>query len=249
MSTKYIALESKYAQFNAQTGTYRFQFSNQIVLSKSMRLIYASLPNTVYNVISGVNNMLDFAIDGGTYSVALPPGDYDVDSLSGQLAALMNTQYNNMFTVTYNSTTNLFRIGGRSMPVTLLFASGRNASISLASVLGYGPNDVSGMSITATNMPSLIEPQMMYLSIVNVPGANVTTTNFQSQFTIPLASGGKGSYCIYNEASNYKQSIYFVGSPTLYSYFDLALYCYMKTDGLPTTYNSRLNFVLQFEYE
>lgn len=255
MTPQYICLESKYAQFNSLTGTYHFQFSNQIKINKRLSLKYASVPNTIYNIINNVNNKIDFAIAGpvnpfnigSTYTTTIPEGDYDVDSLSSQLTISLNNSLQNNFNVTFNEITNLFTITCTNN-IVFRFGSGPSVNQSISNVIGFPQKDIFGTTITGSQMPSLNEPQVLYINIQNVPNSNWTSTNFQSQFTIPM-NAGNSNYCIYNQSNNYKQEIFFSGSFNLYSFFDIALYCYMGTSTLPLSYTSQLNFVLMFEYE
>src|ERR1700678_4595502 len=100
---------------------------------KYIRLAYAMLYNTIYNVDS-TNQNIDIKISSSTYTATVPVGFYNANTLATALQTALTTAISNTWTVVYNTNQLTFTIGGSSS-FQFLFSSGAHASTSLWQVL------------------------------------------------------------------------------------------------------------------
>ena len=82
-----------------------FKFATSMTIGGSYSILSCSIPNTVYNIRSGVNDQLDFNDNvPATFNAIITPGVYDAVTLASTLQSAMNALFAG-FTVTYNLTT------------------------------------------------------------------------------------------------------------------------------------------------
>jgi hypothetical protein len=165
---------------------------------KSIELISLSLPLSMYNIRSGVNNKMDIN-DGTKVTATITPGNYDSGRLCTEILTQLNTVSSGFLTVSVSATTGLTTIT-RSSGFTLLVSSGANASTSIYGILGfYGADTASATSQTSTGVMNLSAPTDIFISVLEFgapgvcTGPNVAKTTYAQDggtpgftFTVPV---------------------------------------------------------------
>ena len=128
---KIMKLDSRYASYN---GDYDFYFSlnEEVRNCVGIEIINASIPWMWTNVMSGINNQLDFK-DTIERHVTIPEGEYDESSLLIAIKnALDSTSTSNIYEITLSDTNSKITIKMSPVSSPLLL----HASSSIASVIG-----------------------------------------------------------------------------------------------------------------
>lgn len=171
---------------------------------KSCRLKSASIPNTPYRIITGVNDTIDFN-DTLVVAATIAPGSYSASGLIAAIQTAMNAVSSN-FTVTYSSTTFLITFT-RTSNFTLLFATGANLTKSMAPILGFTATDTTvAMTATGTKAINLASPIDIYISIAEIGTPNIVANGLLYTFYVPLI-GQPGDITTFNEKTNFEQCV------------------------------------------
>jgi len=91
--------------------------------------------------VTAENNILDIDEGLGPISVEVDVGSYTIESLANAVSTALNESGQNTYTVTIDRETRLFTIGSDA-PVDILFATGPQLGISIASLLGFPIADI-----------------------------------------------------------------------------------------------------------
>jgi hypothetical protein len=170
-------------------------------------LVAATIPNTIYNVRTGVNSSISW-IHSGTKLATLTPGNYTITDLLTLVAAAMNAADANTYAFTYNSST--FKVTATAAGA---FSFASTTSSFWTSILGITDFTTSGTSISGSQVINLNPSANIYLKIDEM-GLSMQTTNQLEQdlFTIPVSVAG-GYLIQYTEGSGWRQDKTFYSSP------------------------------------
>ncbi|MDY0131287.1 MAG: flagellar hook-associated protein FlgL [Desulforegulaceae bacterium] len=111
----------------------------------------------------GVNDTIDFALDGTPYSVTIPADDYSLDDLALQIKKTMMLETGNEnLDVAFDSNSGEIKFDASGSGVAvfeLLWSSGLNSSKSAAEVLGFDPtiDSTAALDYSGTNLPLGVE--------------------------------------------------------------------------------------------
>jgi hypothetical protein len=130
------------------------------------RMVYAKIPNTVYNIQSGYNNLDVTETGHPTWTLVISPGAYTTASLTTYLATALTAASvaGNTFTATYNATTLQLTITANNVTFSLPFGSGPSAGLNVYKQLGFftnpgvPTNTGAALSVTGTQAVNLFRP-------------------------------------------------------------------------------------------
>jgi flagellar hook-associated protein 3 len=111
----------------------------------------------------GVNDTIDFRVDGTDYSVTVPPGDYSLDELALEIKKAMILETGNEnFDVTFDSDSgeiNFDATGTVAGVFELLWNTGANSSTSAGETLGFDPtaDSTAALDYSGTDLPLGVE--------------------------------------------------------------------------------------------
>lgn len=190
--------------FVSSGASTQVSLNNAIPASKSVELLEAIIPNTIYKIRTGVNNIIDFSVGASVFVATIPPGAYTFGSLMVAIVTAMKAQTDNTWTATANSDTFKVTITGASNFI-LLFGSGTNKTTSMATFLGFTAADTaSGTTATGTNALQLANPFSVYVRIQEL-GNNIYTSSGQNfTYRLPLVVES-GSIAEIDVNSDYRQ--------------------------------------------
>jgi hypothetical protein len=173
--------------------------STQINNIKSIRLLKATIPNTIYNIRAGVNNVVRW-FEGSNKSVTIPAGVYNINQLCNTLTTLMTG-----FTITYNSTTLKTRFTNASF-----FNLDMSGSDTPFRELGFDQINYPGTDdLSSPNTVSLASPYDLFIKIEEL-GFRTRTTSARDMPTFIVPVNGAPTQVIeYREKTEFDQSIHF----------------------------------------
>lgn len=214
---------------DSQTGSssnFRLDLSDKNLVLRGIRgikLLGVQIPNTIYNIRSGVNDLISWA-RGGARSGTLTPGAYSITALLAAIKVIMDANDGgggNTYTLAYNSSTMKVSITGDSAAFTMNFGT----STTPWKELGFANSNVDSSSLvcTGTNVVSLARPYDLFIK-VNEFGHNIGTSSTADlpTFTIPV-SGNAGDLIEFFTQNAYKQEIYF-GAPRDFHELNIKLF-------------------------
>lgn len=139
----------------------------------AFKLDYEIVPTHLY--VDSTNNKLDYVevagTGAGTYAVTLTSGSYTPDALATEVKTQLDSLGNDTWTVTYSSVTKKFTITsdltGSGTSVSLLGATGTNASTSALPLLGFDDLDYTTLATYTSTYPvgaisRFVEPFVLY---------------------------------------------------------------------------------------
>jgi hypothetical protein len=175
----------------------------KIVDLTEVKLVAALIPNTLYNIRTGVNDTITWYHAGvSNYSATITPGTYTIDSLITALTSAMVAADSNNWTITYSTT---------SLKATITGSAAFNLTVTSTAlsggVLGFTDFFTSATSVTGANAINLLPALNLYVHIYEL-GLTLqsTQTKEQATFQIPIPSGPT-SVIQYTAGSYYDQSI------------------------------------------
>lgn len=203
MNTRQILIDSRDRQFESETGNCKFHLPIGLNGVRSIDLLSANIPLTMYNV--NANNNIIYFDDGTPLTATIPVGNYDVFDLVSTIEAQLNASPSALiFVVTYSLITMKLTITG-SAPFSFTFSNLLN---SMAPVLGFNNVDypINAIQI-ATNVVNLSVP--IYLKIViNELGSMTKSTNsFDNATFVIFTNKNNSEVQAYNNMRNYRQRI------------------------------------------
>lgn len=122
---------------------------------------HAQVPNSVYNVRTGVNDEFWWNEQGGNLDTTIPEGAYTGDTLAAALKTAMDAKSAYVYTVTYDDTTGKlsFSYTGTGS-ITFLFGDNAGASTSAYKVMGF--NEAN--AVTPPNVINLASPPSLAIN-------------------------------------------------------------------------------------
>lgn len=166
---------------------YEVELPDDIQEVTAVELVLADIPFTAYN-ISRKNNKIN--VNGTIYVV--PPGDYDILSLSNSLDVLLTSENIN---VGYNQISNKIKFDGNGSSLTITpTANSLNKTIGLESNVTY--ND---LIVESTHKVNLSKNQYVVLSIDQVHLNNSITSSLHKSFAI--LSPNMSNICYQNSST------------------------------------------------
>lgn len=124
----------------------------------SAQVVSVTIPNTMFQI-----NSTNKRVDTSLGTVIIPAGTYTAAGLATQLQALL-VALDATFIVAYNTTNGKYSIS-RTGAFSLLFATGVNAAISAARVLGFDPTDHTlAAGYTGENVADLTSPAYVHVN-------------------------------------------------------------------------------------
>ncbi len=174
--SSFVDTQQKLLRVNARfrssgtTGVFRSNFeARDLDAVRSISLLRATLNRTFPNIFAPIN-VINYNLDDFTSgSITVPPGQYT----SVQLAAAIQLAAGNLFTVTYNTTTNrfIFTFNGSGLAT----AADLQASSSIANYIGLTANTLIPAVATPTSLPSppqLQGPATVYIESDWIAGSH-----------------------------------------------------------------------------
>jgi hypothetical protein len=128
---------------------------------KSVKLTYASIPYTWYNIISSNNTFTLYEVPSGNFPLTIAPGNYGGAELATAVQTALNTSGGlNTYTVTFNCQAMTFTITS-----TGVFTLGFNSTGSIAVRLGFAPGTIqpTGTSLTSTQTARLLADTEIFI--------------------------------------------------------------------------------------
>ena len=166
-----------------------------------------SCPNTIYNIQTGINDVVCLTRSSTDYTVTIDAGSYTANALATAIQAEMNDADSNSYTCTYDSKTMKFTITG-SAAFTLTWATHTSASTGMYKVLGWTAADTSSAtSQTATVVANLSSPTSMLMRITEFGSCGVCG-NLPYTFDLPL-NVASGMLTYIASSTNYPQRLSF----------------------------------------
>lgn len=181
---------------NTDSSNYRIDLAHPLIgRIKSFSLKTATIPNTIYNIISPVNVLL-FTDSVGDTSITIPPGNYSLDQLVIVIEDLLNAT-TDVYTITYNQNTGKITITSTFAGFTLLPG---NTSLSdrgeifssppsLNYQLGFAPLTTyvsTGGVLDAPNVPTLQGLGHVYIRLKQFKQFYKNTVNTFFTFDVPM---------------------------------------------------------------
>jgi len=210
---KIVVIDSK-DKNSGSTSDFKFSLSTSINDVKKIRLVSCSIPNTSYNVRTGVNDQISITELTGTltFSATINPGSYSIsdllleiaDCLTAQSALTGNTW---IYTLTINSTlvqnNKVVISAGGVNSFTLNFGTGVNQ---INKLIGFSSVDLlTDTSHTSDLVANCLYPRIIYLDIDEFP-SNTYTKNSSHTFSL-ICNGvsSNGEYIEFNENTQFNQ--------------------------------------------
>lgn len=156
---------------NTTTSISRSDFQlklNSPIYASMFSLVGASIPNTIYNVRTGINDTFVVGLTGDAstdYTATLPAGNYTIDDVVAALPTLIGTATGKTHGMAYNDVT---------LKTTVTGSTGMyvKSTGTLNSCLGFSTtaNSATGTSVTASNATNFNEPAYVFVRLMASPG-------------------------------------------------------------------------------
>lgn len=192
MQQQLVSVSSKrrLAQSSSSTN-FTVKLPHAVTDVKKVMLREVLMPNTLYNIRSGVNAKIDFN-DGVNKTATLTPGNYSMSALMSHVLTQLNAVSSGFTAVTYSSTSLKVTIA-RSSIFNLLWASGANTAQSTAEILGFSATDLSAASTyTGDKAAGFFQPLSLFLAVDELGSPLTNTYGLLSTFKIPVTVGAEG---------------------------------------------------------
>jgi len=191
----------------------------QIENLKSVRLLSASIPNSLYNV-TNKNNKLDF-FRGSNLQITVPPGAYSAEEFTNAIKFLMdNLDGVGIYTSSVNEIT--FKV---MIECSLNFVLRTTQTTnSIFYILGYdsSADTASAMTHTANYAVSMHFPQYLLINIGQIGSSHsITSSNVRSNFVVSMTNNSSFVE-IFNTNSNYENDTSYSHNSRL-NYFNITL--------------------------
>jgi hypothetical protein len=168
------------------------------------------IPNTIYNVITGYNDAIDFSYNGNTYSVHLPQGSYTNPLFSSAIASAMSSSLQGIYSVIYNDITFTYTVTvSGSTGFQFLFGSGPNAATSCARQMGFPAEDtLISVAQIGPYAIALENPINIYINVYEL-GMNSADSNDNTYTFLCPATTNAGSIIEFTDEIIYSEVIRF----------------------------------------
>lgn len=225
--TSIVSIRSQDRVAGGTSSSFTVQFNNSdryFTGVTKVALLSAIIPNTIYNIRTGINDQVVWLTNGSVAkNYQIPAGFYSITQLLSNIQTGMNAADANTYVLSYSTTTYLVNVSG-TLSFTLTFGSSTLSSTSCWRELGFTQVDTAkATSQTATNVFNLIQPYFLFIKIKEL-GTNVQSTVLGdfSTFTIPCDVNGF-NVIDYRTEEYYDQCIYY-SSPVTTSQLTIQLF-------------------------
>jgi hypothetical protein len=197
MSYTKLFLSSKERETSsASSSDFRLKLSRAISAGETYTLVYAHIPQTIYN-IDAQNNSFVFN-DGVERQVTLPNGFYTASTVTTALQSVMNAVSSQTFTVTLDDTTQKITLDS-----TGSFSVSMN---SVESPLGFTSDTTLNTSHTGDTILNLERTDALFIHVNEIQETDLVRGG--TTFVIP-SSVNQLQVIDYNERNGYHQKITF----------------------------------------
>lgn len=193
---------------------YDFDFFRVIKNVKSMRLVSANFPKTIYPVIAQYNDHLE-----GTYGdtpiafdITIPEKNYTGEELAAEIEDQLFNEISAAITVTYDDQTNKLTFTGTSIQIFKIYGNdSQTETNAVCELLGIGEDDFiidNNESDSLPNQVNLSFPSYIYLNITFSGQGSKGVFDHTDDYTfiIPMI-GNFLEYVEHNENSTFVQYI------------------------------------------
>ena len=204
-----LLLDSRFSTYQSD-GSFQFTLPSVVSIKNYISLKHAQIPNVHFNIMTGVNDTIDFVYNSISYSSTIPAGCYNSNSILNVIQSAMNTTVgSSVFTVVYNTSNYTLSISA-SANFSLRFKSGVNSKKSAYATLGFKQVDTQTNTIqTSTQIPDFTSPSYCLISIDEIESNIIGSYPYNNgyEFIIPFTAD-KGSIQNYSENIMFEQKIY-----------------------------------------
>lgn len=182
---------------------FTINLSKEIRNATTIKLLECKIPNTLYNVRTGINDQILFSEGGPNLTATLTAGSYGISDLCLEVQNQLIAAGALAYVCTYNANTSRVTISAGA-PFSLLLATGTTQANQL---LGFAATDVAGAATyTGTLFPQLVRNQYYTIDINEIPANGVDISN--RSFTFPvLNTVNLNEYLIHHAETNSYLSI------------------------------------------
>lgn len=175
---------------------------------RQVKLAQANIPNTLYNIITGTNDIMRWN-HAGAFTYTIPAGAYTISNLLSDIQTGMNAADANNYVLSYSSTT--FKV---TFTGTAAFSLTFSGATTPYQELGFtAANTSSGTTIISTNAVSLAQPYNLYITIIELSVDVLTTyNNDKPTFVVPV-NVNAGEIIQYSDAANFEQILHYSAAP------------------------------------
>jgi hypothetical protein len=157
--------------------------------AQSVKLKWLGIPNTIYNVRAGVNNMIYWTdnqpVPNTQHSSPITPGIYTISTLGAAVVQQMNLGAfppPGPYTFSVNPNTLTAEINGGATLFSLQFSK----PASCAALLGFPPVDTGTVEVQlAPNVPALEVPTL-FITIPELGSSAYATGGMSYTFVVPI---------------------------------------------------------------
>jgi len=202
-----ILIDSKDRTSNSNSSSnFKIQLSN-FVDGTTISLKQFLIPNSIFNIVTGVNDRIVWNRSSTNYSYQIAAGKYTITNLLSTIQSGMNTTDANSYTLSYSSTTFKTTIAG-SAAFILNWSSNPNASTSIWRELGFINNDTSSAtSHTGTNVVQLHHPLTFIIQIQELGYSGITNRGVPFTF-LCIMNSGNGEVQELSENNYFNQTVH-----------------------------------------
>jgi hypothetical protein len=210
LATKLIKIDSD-NRTNGTNESFIYTLRSDIKISQA-ELVYASIPNTYYNIIASVALAVNDGLGG---IITITPGQYTISELCALVqSTLIASSGDATYTCIFDAITMRVTIANTTPVVFQLNFSGE---AELANRLGFANTDIVGLSTYTGDVTPELTVQEYYINIAEI-GIIGDGANPSDRFTFVVPRTGlRGDYSIYTQETNFNQTD-FAGPLTLFSY-------------------------------
>lgn len=155
----------------------------------NVKLLDVQFPNTMYNIVSGYNNVIVWSEGSTNYSLTLSPGYFSTAQLISNLNTGMNNIISNSYSWTYSNITMRFSVSG-GIPFSLNWVSSPYASqVSnrMAQLLGFSVKDTPSASATTGDKVAQMQgPEKLLITISQLTSQGKTSSGIYYTFCFPV---------------------------------------------------------------
>lgn len=212
-SDKFLFIDSRdRLSGSSSSADFTVELPEAVVGIKKVTLKQVNIPNTIYNVRTGVNDIFRVTRGGTPYIYTIAAGAYTITNLLSTIQTGINALDANTYTLTYSTTTMKVTIAGAGA-----FIINWSVTASCYYELGFTSSDsASGTSFTGTNVANVALPYNIYLSIPQLGLTTITTfSNDRATFVIPVLENS-GSVINYSSEGNFEQVLHFPSPITIH---------------------------------
>jgi hypothetical protein len=188
---------------------------------KRVKLNNLIITSSIYNVVTGVNDRLDFNDGIANLAALISPGAYSITTLMSTIATAMtaaSASWGNVtFTGSFNTTTLKCSISAATN-FSLKLSTGSNSSRSIGSTIGFPASDTSAAtSQTASNIPILSKPFLLYLYIPELGRSFQTTCGDSATFVVPITENSSTGGMVFYNNGDFPQELNFTQPTTIHA--------------------------------